>query len=79
MSYRAGIGAGMARIGFTPGEPHIQCDGCGAVRLVAGKTSYAPAWFLAGRAPPGWRGVRTHDGEKRWDLCPRCWKGAQND
>lgn len=75
MSYRAGIGAGMARLGLLPGEPHIICDGCGVTIPVANGTTFAPRWFLAGKPPPKWRGVRSHDGSKRWDLCHRCWRG----
>lgn len=75
MSYRAGIGASMKALGFEPGEPHIICDGCGQTHLVANNTTFAPRWFLDGKPPRGWRGVRMADGSRRWDLCPRCWKG----
>jgi len=75
MTYRAGIGARLAtKFGHGPSEPSVICDGCGAVRLVASKTSFAPTWFLNRKPPPGWRGLRMHDGTKRWDLCPDCWK-----
>jgi hypothetical protein len=68
VSYRAGIGA---KLGHEPGEPHIICDGCGATVTV----TWPPRWFLDGKPPRGWRGLRMADGSRRWDLCPRCWKG----
>lgn len=67
----------MAHLGIEPGEAHVNCDGCGMIKPVVSPTSnnlMPPKWFVAGKAPPGWRGVRMHDGSKRWDLCPRCWK-----
>jgi hypothetical protein len=72
MSYHCGIGEGMRRIGIGPCEPHIRCDGCGATRSVTGRGACgAAAWFLAGRAAPGWA-KRTGEDGKRIDLCPRC-------
>lgn len=76
MSYHAGIGPGMARLGLTPMEPHVQCDGCErAIHVLPVGTCAPPAWFLDGNPPPRWRGLRAHDGSRRWDLCPACWKG----
>jgi hypothetical protein len=73
MSYRVGIGGGMARLGFVPNDPHIVCDGCGTVRRLDGQASRAPpAWFLSGKPPPGWSGTRSKDGTSRTDYCPRC-------
>lgn len=77
MGYRCGIGPGMRRIGAEPREPHIVCDGCGRERLVINPNSrnfMPPKWFLVNRAAPGWRMLRVHTEEKRWDLCPKCWK-----
>ncbi len=74
MSYRAGIGESMEAIGWPPRQPHIVCDGCGATHGVGTRDSYAANWFLARKPPPGWRGLRMVNGEKRWDLCPKCWK-----
>lgn len=75
MSYTCGIAPNMARLGFTPGPPHITCDGCG-VKLVAQKSNGAPpAWLLNGKAPPGWKLERTDTGAGRVyrsDWCPRC-------
>lgn len=68
MTYRAGFGAGMARFGFEPGPPRIECDSCGLRREVKGPI--APVWFLDGEAPPGWN--KTGDGVDRKDLCPQC-------
>lgn len=73
MSYRCGIGEGMRRLGYEPGEPTIICDGCGRTFTV----TFPPVWFLDGKPPRGWRGLRMADGSKRWDLCPRCWKGEK--
>lgn len=76
MSYHAGIGQGLARIGLEPMEPHFECDGCGAQHAVKPRgRAGPPSWFLNGKPPPGWRTLRKHDGSKRWDLCPACWKG----
>lgn len=74
MSYYCGIGPGMAS---APRHPAIVCDGCGLERPVAPGRPHVvpPAWFLDGKPPPGWRGLRVHDGSKRWDLCPDCWRG----
>ena len=79
MSYHAGIGPGMASIGLAAREPAVRCDGCGAEHIVKprGAGSVPPAWLLDGKPPPGWRGLRSHDGSKRWDLCPTCWKAPK--
>lgn len=78
MSYLCGIGGNTVRIGLVPREPMIECDGCGlAIPVAPVGSSAPPAWFLDGKAPPHWRGLRSHDGSKRWDLCPRCWKGPE--
>ncbi len=77
MTYRFGIGPGMAGLGMGPRDPHLICDGCGETRLVVNPNSsnmMPPKWFLAGRAAPGWRMLRVYDGSKRWELCPKCWK-----
>ncbi len=75
MSYRAGISASMAELGFKPGEPHFICDGCGATHSVYTARGDVAQWFMRRRSPPpGWRGLRMATGEKRWDLCPACWK-----
>ena len=81
MSYRCGIGPGIQRLGIDVCRPaRFTCDGCGMQRPVVNPTSsnmMPPKWFFAGKSPPGWRGVRMHDGSKRWDLCPRCWKAPE--
>lgn len=72
MTYQCGIGGGMARLGFTPCEPHIICDGCGATRLVSTQRTHGPAqWFFKGKCPPGWSGGRKAD-HTRDDWCPAC-------
>lgn len=72
MSYHVGIGPRLAQFGGGPCEPHITCDGCGVERRIT--TSHVPpAWFLDGKAAPGWTLKR--EGETRRDYCPKC-KGA---
>ena len=80
MTYKFGKCYGMRRLGFTPCDPHFVCDGCGAVRPVVrpGASNMMPGqWFLDGKPPPDWRSLRMVSGEKRWDLCPRCWKAKE--
>lgn len=73
MSYQIGIGGGMERLGFSPRDPAIVCDGCGMVRRVVGPRSMGPPkWFLDSKPPPGWKGERS--GDKRFDYCPQCWE-----
>lgn len=81
MTYHCGIGGGMALVGFQPREPGIECDGCGVEHVVKprGAGSAPPSWFLDGKPPPGWRTLRVHDGSKRWDLCPACWRGPPTE
>ena len=62
--------------------PHFTCDGdgCKTTRNVLGPRSMgAPNWFLAGKAPPGWRSVPSTPHSdiptERMHYCPRC-KGA---
>lgn len=74
MSYHCGIGSGMQAIGYEPRDAHIECDNCGLVRnIVKPGRMGPPAWFLDGKAAPGWKLVRT--GETRADYCPRCKDG----
>jgi hypothetical protein len=76
MTYHIGIGASLAAaFGRTAQEPHITCDGCGLVRSVfrARGVGAPAAWFLDGKAPPGWRLINCKDG--RSDYCPRCKEG----
>lgn len=73
MSYRAGVGPGMRKLGLEPTSPRVICDGCGAVCVIG---DFPPRWFLNHKPPRGWRGLRMDDGTRRWDLCPACWKGA---
>jgi len=76
MTYRAGISPTLAlTMGWDACEPHIVCDGCGAVRGIGTKTSWVAQWFLNNRPAPGWSLERTEheDGRvTRVDLCPRC-------
>ena len=58
-------------------EPRITCDGCGLVRDVKKPSGLPFAWFLDGKAAPGWKLVRIDldDGTLvRRDHCPRCRK-----
>lgn len=79
MGYRAGVSAQLAAmVGRVGNEPHIYCDGCGVTRSVYRGRSYQPAaWFLNGKAAPGWSGGRCKDGT-RHDLCPDCAKGGDD-
>jgi hypothetical protein len=54
-------------------DPRIECDGCGVARRITG---LPPAWFLANKAPPGWRLDRSEsdDGVTRSDYCGSCKK-----
>jgi hypothetical protein len=75
MSYRAGIGGGMVRIGLAPRDPHIECDGCGTTHGVGTKSKVVADWFLARKPPPKWRGTRVENADgsvSRTDYCPRC-------
>lgn len=72
MSYRCGVGPMLgSMLGVEHGEraPAFTCDGCGAVRVVSTR-SLPPSWFLAGKAPPGWKLVCI--GDDRRDYCPDC-------
>lgn len=71
MTYRCGIGPGMAAIGLAPREPHFECDGdgCDAVRSVG---DFPPRWFLAGKPPPGWRKVPRVDSDLSDHYCRDC-------
>jgi hypothetical protein len=67
----------MSRFGLSPCEPHITCDGCGAV-LYAERDGIICAWFrnryMAGKPAPGWSRVRTEtaQGVKNDDRCKEC-------
>jgi hypothetical protein len=73
VSYRVGVGGGMAALGFQPCDPAIICDGCGLVRPVVSPGRMGPpAWFLDSKSPPKWKqGKRLPDGARQ-DFCPRC-------
>jgi len=70
MSYRAGVGPGLRYLGVEPGPPHITCDGCG-LRINLPEDRRPPAWFLNGKAAPGWS-VKRHDDGRRTDMCVAC-------
>lgn len=72
MSYLCGLGPSMRAFGEPPREPAIVCDGCGERKSVLGYPTL-PKWFLRNKPPPGWKGLRMRNGEKSWDLRPRCW------
>ncbi len=74
MTYRAGLGLGMAKLGFTPGPPHVFCDTCGCRRSAETKSGGPAAWLLKRKAPPGWLLIRSEsNGEiSRLDYCPHC-------
>lgn len=66
MSYRAG--------GFLAGcaDPRVRCDGPGCEEIVT-LDEPVPAWFLAGKAPPGWsiRRIDVDGNHARLDYCPQ--------
>ena len=72
MSYQCGTGPLLeSALGIKAGPPRIICDGCGLVfEVKGGRRSGPPAWFIANKAPPKWKGTRTD--EVRWDYCPAC-------
>lgn len=73
MSYRCGVGAGMAKIGFAPRGPAIVCDGCGAeYKIDIGVIP--PRWFLDGKPPRGWHWANINDSVGRRILCQKCWR-----
>jgi len=71
MTYRCGIGAGMAQLGFEPCEPHLVCDDCG-LKLTIDRDRIAPAWLLNNKAPKGWLCIHNREDFTRTDYCPRC-------
>jgi hypothetical protein len=72
VSYRVGVGGGMAALGFQPCDPAIICDGCGLVRpIVSPGRMGPPAWFFDGKAPPKWKLAQSEHGARQ-DFCPRC-------
>ncbi len=66
MTYYAGI-----CFGPSPSNPRVECDGCGLVKNI---NTPPPAWFLDGKAVPGWRMKRTESetGVVRRDYCATC-------
>jgi len=68
MSYRAGVGAGLARLlGREAAGPRIICDVCGKERVIAG---VPPTWLIEGRAVPRWKMSLDTDGRR--DVCNQC-------
>lgn len=76
MSYRCGIGEGLAKkLGIAPGPPMITCDRCSIYLVARTKSGGPPAWLLNNRAPPGWELIRHEDPTGailREDYCPAC-------
>ncbi len=58
-----------AILGEEPGGPRITCDGCGLVLNIR-QDRPPPAWFLDGKAAPGWK--RTRRDDTLDDRFPRC-------
>lgn len=78
MTYRCGIGLGMAALGIEPGPPHVRCDTCG-LRISAETKAGGPTqWLLKRKAPKGWLMIRPNDdATQRRDYCPRCRTAAE--
>lgn len=69
MTYYCGT-AGLTRLGIANDGPRIVCDECGIVyRLRTDRPP--PAWFMDGKAPPGWKRMEK---PKRHDRCANCRK-----
>jgi hypothetical protein len=83
MTYHCGIGSGMAALGFTPCEPYLLCDGCGArYEIVKRGVCCAPNWLLDNKAPKGWGYKRAEP--KTMHYCPDCnahrrWRSSQSE
>jgi hypothetical protein len=70
MSYRAGVGPGLAiALGIEEGQPRLVCDGCGRWRSVTMRSGLPYKWLLDNRKAPGWTFV---PGQKRRDYCRDC-------
>jgi hypothetical protein len=75
VTYRCGIGAGMAALGITPRDPHVVCDGCGLVATGVTHRGFPTAWLRNGKSPPGWLMTRVDLGDEgifRSDWCKKC-------
>lgn len=71
MSYHCGT-QGLTGLGIPDGEPRITCDTCGVIKRLP-SDRVPPAWFMNGKAAPGWSLSRTANGG-RIDTCPECRK-----
>ena len=73
MTYHCGLGAGMARLGLTPRDAYIVCDGCGRREECLTRDGMPKAWMREVGTPRGWRTVRLENGNgKRVDTCKAC-------
>lgn len=71
MTYRCGMGRGMAQYGFEPGPPRFTCDDCGAVFYVEGYGA-APRFMCKEKpCPPGWKNVPVDEFKSR-HYCKVC-------
>ena len=78
MSYIAGIGPGMERYGFTPGEPRVICDGCGLTSYGLTRSGQPSAWLRNGKAPPGWIKVVKPTDTAPHHYCGKCKEAGSN-
>lgn len=75
MTYRSAV-FGFEKYGVrSHPEPTIYCDGPGCSERMPvrrGNSDIPWAWFLDGKAAPGWTVSNPHGGTARIDLCPKC-------
>lgn len=75
MTYRAGMGPGMEKLGFVPGPPVVICDACGLIISVENSHGFPLKWFMDGKPPPGWKRIPKElslDGSPSKHYCGRC-------
>jgi hypothetical protein len=73
MTYNPEVGPAMQRIGMTPREACLVCDGCGKTHPIGPRGKAPSQWFIDGIAPCGWF-VRRPEGRDgpRLDYCATC-------
>ncbi len=75
MSYRCGVGPGLAALGLESGPPQITCDS-GGFKLVIRLGALPPKWLMNNRPAPHRALERVEDSASgilmRRDWCPTC-------
>jgi hypothetical protein len=62
----------MVNLGFVPRDPHIVCDGCGAVLPCLDRHGMPRAFMRNGTKPPGWTVVRNEETLQHRHYCKQC-------